>query len=367
MASTLLKDGYTAEYIENLAELVHEQDPFFNRERFITNIFCDNWKKKPLKERMQHIACCLRLSLPDNYRDCIEVLKPVAQAIGGGAQGDLLSMYFPEFVSLFGIKNYKTSIKALEWFTQYSSSEFAIRAFLIQYPEKTLIQMQKWAEHKNYHVRRLASEGCRPRLPWGVALAEFKKDPAPILPILEKLKADDSLYVRRSVANNLNDISKDHPKLVLSLAEQWFQDESNDIRWVVKHGCRTLLKTPEPRALELFGYSGTQHVSLKAWKADKSVAVGDNFSFACRLEANQPVNLGKLRLEYAIHFLRANQSWSKKVFKISEGDVNERHKSVQKSHSFKLLTTRKYYPGKHKLQLLVNGKVFKEAEFDLIN
>ncbi|GAB2188405.1 DNA alkylation repair protein [Sessilibacter sp. MAH1] len=354
-----LKDVYSKDYIESLATAVFDTYPQFNRKKFIATIFDKSWPEKPLKARMQHIACSLRLFLPDNYRACLEVLKTIAPEFAGGEQGGYSGMFLPEYVSLFGLHDYTSSINALEWFTRFSSSEFAIRPFIVKHPERTMTQMLKWCEHENYHVRRLASEGCRPRLPWASALNLFKKDPSPILPILETLKHDESLYVRRSVANNLNDISKDHPQIVEKIAHDWLQENNPHSEWIVKHGCRGLLKASSPEMLALFGFTPPSNMTLANWQCSPSVPFSGELMFEFDINGaagkNNPLPLGNLRLEYALSFMKANGKLSRKVFKISESEVKSNTKSVSKRHSFKPISTRTYYPGEHHLEIIVNG------------
>ena len=141
-------------------------------------------------------------------------------------------------------------------------------------------QMYLWSRHENEHVRRLASEGCRPSLPWGQALVRFKKDPAPILPILQQLKADPSPYVRKSVANNLNDISKTHPDLVVKMAKEWYgENEFTD--WIVKHGCRTLLKNGNCEVLAIFGYHNADCIHVSSFQLGKtSISLGEDLTFS---------------------------------------------------------------------------------------
>ena len=186
-----------------------------------------------------------------------------------------------------------------------------------------------------------------------MALPEFKRNPYPILPILERLKRDPSEYVRRSVANNLNDISKDHPALALELATGWYGDHA-DTDWIVKHACRTLLKQGDARAMTLFGYTAPKTVMLKDFCVAESVSIGNRLPFSFRL-ASKKGPLGKLRVEYAVHFRLKNGEHGRKVFKISESEIVEREKSIEKSHSFKPITIRTYYPGEHKIEVIVNG------------
>ena len=191
-------------------------------------------------------------------------------------------------------------------------------------------------------------------MPWAVALADFKKDPSPILPILEQLKTDLSSYVRKSVANNINDISKTHPGLVVELAKYWLGNNKHT-DWIIKHGCRTLLKKGNQEVLSLFGHSGGGMVEVDGFSLGAvPVSIGGNLVFSFSIEAKQST---KVRLEYGIDFVKATKKTSQKIFKISEISLKEgQKKDYIKSHSFADLSTRKHYPGIHSLALIVNGK-----------
>ncbi|MCL4164045.1 UNVERIFIED_CONTAM: hypothetical protein GTU68_056584 [Idotea baltica] len=269
-------------------------------------------------------------------------------------------MFIPDYVETYGIDDLKSSLKAMEYITQLTSCEFAIRPFIIKYPQKTMDQILKWSLHKNLDVRRLASEGSRPRLPWAMALPDFKKDPSEILPILENLKEDDSEYVRRSVANNLNDISKDHPKVLLKIAKQW-KGLGKETDAMIKHASRTLLKAGDPSIMKFYGLD-TKGVGVENFKVvNPKVKVGEyvRFEFDLSLKKNK-----YLRLEYAIHFLLKNGKQNKKVFKISEKDYEKKSIThIERGHSFKPISTRTYYAGKHGVSIIVNGVVFGTAEF----
>lgn len=171
-------------------------------------------------------------------------------------------MFFPDYIERFGMEDYAVAVGTMERLTAFTSCEFAVRPFIKKHEGQMLEQMLGWSEHSSHHVRRLASEGSRPRLPWAMALPKLKKDPSPILPILENLKVDSSEYVRRSVANNLNDISKDNPDVALSVFRDWI-GHSPETNRIVKHGCRTLLKQGVPEAMELFGFSYPCRTSAK--------------------------------------------------------------------------------------------------------
>ena len=210
-----LKNLYSTSLINSIASEFKSAYPEFKHQDFIDDVLLNDWKNLELKERMHRVASTLGKHLPSYFPDAIEILLPVADKYTG-----LEHLLFPDFVEQFGMGHFKVSMKALERLTSGSSSEFAIRPFIKQYPDKTIRQMQNWSCSKNEHIRRLASEGCRPRLPWAMALPDYKRDPSNVLDIILKLINDESLYVRRSVANNLNDISKDHPDLLVEIAKQ---------------------------------------------------------------------------------------------------------------------------------------------------
>jgi len=272
-------------------------------------------------------------------------------------------------VECYGLHDFATSMPALEHFTKYSSSEFAVRTFILQDEKRMMKQMLHWANSDNHHVRRLATEGCRPRLPWAISLPAFKNNPEPVLTILKTLMKDNSEYVRRSVANNLNDISKDNPETVLRWSEKWLGD-TKETDWIIKHACRSLLKQGNTQALSLFGFSDSKHIKLGLFKVQPKVTLGEKLHFSFLLKSQRPQpghnGIGKCRIEFAIDFMKANNKQSRKVFKISEGEYFEKEKQVSKVFSFKKISTRKYYAGKHRLTIIVNGVDQTSKPFDLV-
>ena len=357
-----LKDLYSPSYISLLASCLQEVQKNFPTQEFTEAIFNKEWKRKELKQRMRHISCTLGLFLNGTYPQNISVLEEVFFKMNSAYA--LENMIFQDYVEVYGLDDFTISMKALASFTQGSSSEFAIRQFILRYEKKTMEQMRMWALSSNEHIRRLASEGCRPRLPWAIALQGYKADPSEVLSVLELLKDDEALYVRKSVANALNDISKDHPELVRTLAKNWFRANKNR-HWLVKHGCRTLLKQGDKEVLSLFGFKPVNKLELNAFNCSKQVNKGETFFFEFTLNSLEG-HLGKLRIEYALEFVRLREKSSKKVFKISEGDFLEKKKVLKKSYSFKAISTRKYYLGEHKLFIIVNGEVLHEVGFELI-
>lgn len=365
MADLQLKNCYNQAFYNKLSTAFEKHYPPFNREKFLTLIFDEQWENRELKQRMHHTAVIIHEILSGSYANKIATLKFIAPYVDDG----FLGILFPDFVQTYGLDevNQAISIDALEHFTQYSSAEFAVRPFIVKYTDKMMAKMIEWATHENHHVRRLASEGCRPRLPWAMALSAFKKDPSLILPILEILKNDGSEYVRRSVANNLNDISKDHPGLVLKIAARWL-GESKEVDSVVKHACRTLLKQGNAQAMNLFGFAAPDDIQITNLQIkNSSIAIGSDTHFSF-IVTNPTNTYTKLRLEYGVYYMKSNGKQNRKVFKISEKEYKANSsETIRKKQYFKNLTTRKHYTGEHKLSIIINGVEKKIILFHLIS
>lgn len=351
-----LKNLYTPAYVQTLAVALHNVNPAFAPDRFVACVFDSEWENRELKQRMRHITVCLRAELPGSYRDALAALRSIAEKFTG-----FLALIFPDFVEMYGQDDPDASLAALEYFTQLSSAEFAIRPFIKREPERVMQQMLHWARHDNHHVRRLASEGCRPRLPWAMALPEFKKDPSPILPILDQLKNDASEYVRRSVANNLNDIVKDHPALVLDIARRWLGQSAETDR-LVRHACRTLLKRGNAEALALFGFQDKVDVLVaNLVLSPGELAIGDQVTMEFDVTANHSEPL-QLRIEYGVDFIKSNGSLSRKIFRVTESIFTSgKTVRIRRTHSFRDLSTRKHYAGRHGIVILINGRQKAEA------
>ncbi|TQV86656.1 DNA alkylation repair protein [Aliikangiella coralliicola] len=353
-----LKNHYSEKLVKSLSREVKKEHPAFNSRAFNRKVLSDEWESLELKARMRRIVFLLGEFLPKSYTEAINILTPVSEKFSG-----LGHMLFPDFVEQYGLNDYRLSMKALAHFTSASSAEFAIRPFIMQDTEKTMKQMKRWSRSQNEHLRRLASEGCRPRLPWAMALPEFKKNPQPVLDIILNLMDDESLYVRRSVANNLNDISKDNPDVVVEIATEHL-GRSKEIDWVIKHACRGLLKQGDKKVLPLFGYSNAEHVVVNQLSVDKKVSMGSELNFNFDIKSKNK-RLGKLRLEFVIDFMKSNGKTSPKIFKIGEGEYAENSRSISKYFSFKPITTRRYYPGEHKLFIVINGEKVASKPFEL--
>ena len=354
------KNMFNPTSVGEFATVIKSVYSSFKKEAFLKSIFDDTWDGLELKARGRKICTSLGEYLPKDYADALDVIDKVVSAYEG-----ICLFSFTDYVEVYGQNDsvLELSISALGRYTQYSSSEFAVRPFIIKHQKRMMDQMYEWSKDENEHIRRLSSEGCRPQLPWGQVLTEFKKDPSPILPILEQLKADPSLYVRKSVANNLNDISKTHPDLVIKIANEWHgKNEYTD--WILKHGLRTLLKKGNRDALALFGYDDIESVKVEIFSVDRKVtSIGEDIVFSFTVSVKEAT---KTRLEYAIDYVKSNGKRSRKIFQISEIPLKKGEtRQYSKKHSFIDLTTRKHYPGKHSITLIVNGMERGTLDFEL--
>lgn len=364
-----LKHIYNDAFFEQFTWAVQQVKPDFNKKIFYDRIYDGTWEQLELKQRMKHIAAVLHEFLHQNFKQDIQTLFRIILKI---QETDTTSqrleyMFFPEYIERYGLDQLQESMKAVEVVTSFTSCEFAIRPFIIKYPDEVMSQMLLWSKHSDQNVRRLASEGCRPRLPWARALPDYKKNPAAIIPILKQLKEDSSEYVRRSVANNLNDIAKDHPDWVLRLAGEWL-GKRKETDWIIKHGCRTLLKQGNTGALELFGLKEPEHCEvLSLFIHQKKVRIGDTLQFSFDLQHMEKDKI-KLRIEYAIYYMKSNGQQNKKIFKCTENIYDSKVTySFQRRQSFRNMTTRKHYLGDHKLAIIINGREMAIEEFELVN
>ena len=358
-----LKDMFNHETVQGLAQAVKAEFPDFQEKKFIKMVFDDNWDGLALKQRVRQITLALGELLPDEYPRTLDILK---RSLPHLEDQGFEKMVFPDYVEVYGLDDWDNSIKALEVFTQFVSGEFAIRPFIDRYPNETLGIMREWAYHSHPGVRRLASEGCRPRLPWGVRISQLVEDPTPVLPILEILKDDEREEIRRSVANNLNDISKDNPEIVLKILKKWWNPKSEERTKLINHALRTLVKNGHPLALELLGFSSNPEIEVHNIKVEpEQIDFGENvlFSFEILSTGDQEQHL---IVDYLVHFLKANGKHIPKVFKLSKKILKpgERIK-ITRNHGFKPITTRKYYPGVQFIQPQINGHVFGKVRFVL--
>lgn len=355
----LLKDSiYSRENVELISGRIKKYYEEFDEQSFLKKVLNNKWESLELKERMRHITEVMHSEIKLDYKKSIKVLNKVSESHSGFEM-----MILPDYVELYGLESFDISVKALKKYTSCCSSEFAVRHFIINYETEMMKIMREWSLDKNHHVRRLASEGCRPRLPWAIALPRFKKDPSLIIPILENLKNDDSEYVRKSVANNINDISKDNPELALDVSEKWFGNSKNT-DWIVKHGLRTLLKKGNERALKLLGVSGNINAELKNLQINSDkIKLNSELEFEFEI-VNKEKSAENFRLEYQIEFMKSGGKHSAKVFKICEQKFAPGEtKKIKRKFLFVNRSTRKLYPGSHIFTIIING--IKKDKFEI--
>ncbi len=260
------------------------------------------------------------------------------------------------FVAKYGLDDFEASMRAQYEITQRFTCEFSIRPFLEHHTERTLAQLRTWTRDKSEHVRRLVSEGTRPRLPWAPRLRVFDKNPEPILEFLEALKDDSSLYVRRSVANHMNDIGKDNPKLLVSTMRLWSVGASPERAWVIRHALRSAVKRADKGALEILGFGKRANVTVDGITIiPAKPRIGESVVIAFDITNNTSA-VQHLLVDFTIHFVKANGSTSAKVFKLKELDLaGKATVRLSKKISLAIQTTRVPYAGKHAVDVVING------------
>jgi len=326
----------------------------------------DGYQALNLMQRAINIADALHTHLPRDYAKAIKLL--LASVKHRDAVGDAPFLYLPHtlYVARHGLEHFELSMQAQYVLTQYFSAEFSIRSFIQRYPQQSLALLKEWARDDNQHVRRLVSEGTRPRLPWAARLREFQRDPSPVLELLELLKDDPELYVRRSVANNLNDIGKDHPQRLVDTAQRWMQGAGAHRLWIIKHALRSAVKRADPQVLSVLGFGTAAKVTLSAVKVTPSnprISERIRIGFALTNPTRRPQ---QVLVDFRIHYVKANGIAKPKVFKLKQltlaaGETADFNKTV----SLQEMTTRKHYPGVHHVDVVINGVVQPLGKFSL--
>ncbi len=365
----LLKDYFDAHLAAQIADRISVLYPVFARDEFVEAAATELGELE-LKQRFAWIADKLREFLLADYPTALAILVDILDEKNGRFEpiemADFKLLPIPTFVYRHGLENPEASLDAIYTITRYTSCEGAIRPYIIHHPELTIKRLHQWALDSNEHVRRLVSEGSRPRLPWWPQLTDLIADPSPSLALLELLKDDPSLYVRRSVANHLNDISKDHPTLVLERMRTWKIGATAERLWLINHALRTLVKRGDPRALAILDYGETQ-VELSALELAPAVLQfgGElEFSFELRNCGDEAQNL---MVDFVMHFLKAKGTTAPKVFKLKKLRLAAGEcVSVSKKMAIRPISTRKYYPGRQRLEIQVNGQILGGAGFELV-
>jgi 3-methyladenine DNA glycosylase AlkC len=358
---TALKEWFNVARFRGIADLVAEVHPQFNRRRFL-KLATNELDSLSLIQRVSRATDALRATLPDDFPEALRVVKAIAPKFGH----NFVAIVAPDFVAKHGAEHVDLSLEALRFLTEYGSAEFAIRVFLKSDLEGTLATMKRWASDPNEHVRRLACEGCRPRLPWSFRLEALVKDPALAWPLLERLKCDPSLYVRKSVGNHLNDIAKDHPTWLLDRLETWDLSDARTA-WIVRRGLRTLVKAGNTRALALLGTTGPAQIKLLSFTVSPAtLRLGQVLTLSLRLNSTGPKRQ-RVVIDYAVHYRKNGGRTSRKVFKWKEVDLDPKAQlSLVKTQRFRDFTTRKHQAGRHTVEVVANGITLTRKTFVLV-
>ena len=367
--ATQLKTYFDAALVRGVAADILRAWPPFDRRGFEALALKD-LDALELTPRAWAVADALHAHLPREFAKAVGILT---RSLGpelttSGEFGFEVFRYLPHvfWVSKHGLEHPDAALRFQHELTRRFTAEFSLRAFVERHPERTLDVLRRWARDPNVHVRRLVSEGTRPRLPWAPRLKSFQKDPTPALELLDLLKDDPELYVRRSVANHLNDIGKDHPDLAARVAAAWSRGASEERRWIVRHALRDLVKKGHRGALAVLGAGAAPKVAVgRARLSPASPRRGGGMSFTVELRSRAR-KAQDLLVDFAVHFAKKNGRTSPKVFKLTRLTLPPgAGVPLSGKVSFRPMTTRKLYPGAHALDLRVNGVVFPLATFRL--
>jgi len=365
----LLRDAFNTKNVTALSNNIKKVYPSFKQKEFAQSII-KKLSSLNFGPRSHLIVKQLYTFLPKDFPQAAQILidslmPEIVDGVEGLTEWDRFIVWpETEFIAAYGLDDYDISMTALYEMTKRFSSEGAIRPFIQKYPKKTLKLLEKWTKDPNCHVRRLVSEGTRPRLPLCGRLPQFQKDPRPVIQLLEKLKDDPSLYVRRSVANNLNDIAKDNPDIVVRTLTQWKKINNKETQWLITHAARTLLKQGNKQALALLGYTINPKLTITAFEIlTPTFKIGESLRFSLAIQSTAKQQQ-RLMIDYAIHYTKANNKLKDKVFKLAKKTIKPNESfTLKKKHSFKQMTTRKHYPGKHSLEIIINGDSLEIKHF----
>lgn len=350
--------------VKEMARHLSRAAPDFDAPRF-TRLASEGMEALELMQRAERIKDALTQTLPADYQAAAAVLKSALPSDGRPGLSGWMLLPVNQFVSEHGLGHFDLSLALLKALTPHFTAEFGIRRFIDAEQDRALAEIAGWVRDPNHHVRRLASEGTRPRLPWAMRLPKLVKEPQPILPILVALLDDPEDYVRRSVANSLNDIAKDHPALVADFVERHIEGASSARRQLLRHASRTLLKKGDAKALANFGFAAARGIGATLTLATPVVVFGEKLGFSIAV-SNADTAPQRLMIDYAIHHVKANGTLAPKVFKWKQIDLPAGGGlSIDKEHAIRAITTRIYYPGTHRIEILINGAVAASAAFDL--
>jgi 3-methyladenine DNA glycosylase AlkC len=363
------KNYYDAALVQDLAAKIAAVYPSFPSAAFIADVV-PRLEPLELKARVRLIADSLRRHLPSDYPHAVQILLkilgpeiPVEAGMFNAGWG---LMPVAQFVETYGLNHVDCSLDAMYAITKRHTAEFAIRPFIIQDTDRVLARLCEWLHDPSPHVRRWVSEGTRPRLPWGKRLEVFIRNPHLTLELLEQLKDDPEPYVRKSVANHLNDIAKDHPQLVVQLTARWYAEGGEARRWIVRHGLRTLVKQGDPAALAVLGIDAQAEVRAAHFSLEPAnIRIGETVRLGLTL-VNDSQDVQDIVVDIIVHFLKANGTHSPKVFKWTTRRCEPGETiTLEKNLTVRPVTTRRLYPGRHPIDVQVNGRILARAAFDL--
>lgn len=362
------KDWFDKAAAKSLVAQIESAYPAFDGQRF-ERLACKNLKALEFNARVQQFSSAMAQTLPAEYPAAVAILcqsLPPAQVDCESITDGWLHWPMGQFIADYGVDHFEESMTAMIELTQRFSAEFAVRPFVERYPKETLERLLQLTSHVNPHVRRWCSEGTRTRLPWGRKLHQLIDDPAPIWPILEALKDDSELYVRRSVGNSINDLTKDHSKQVIDRCTSWQKRSNANRDWVIRHGLRSLIKEGDRSALALFGYSSPIKLDAKVAIDPGRINVGETLTVSVELSNGAALDQ-ELLVDYIVHYVRKNGSSNAKVFKwktlsLAAGSTID----IKKNVPMRETTIRALYSGEHRIDVQVNGEVFAGAGFDLV-
>lgn len=362
-----LKSRYGPEIPARIADMIARVHSAFPKRAFLRDALA-GYQALELMPRGRHIARALRAHLPQDVPAALDILlasmDPPRTETEGAGLAPFLYLPHTVYVAEYALAHFDAAMRAQHALTQRFTAEFSIRPFIEKYPERTLAQLHAWTRDPSPHVRRLVSEGTRPRLPWAPRLRALQRDPHPALELLELLKDDPALYVRRSVANHLNDIGKDHPELLAATARRWLKGAGPERAWIVRHALRSAVKRGEAGALAVSGYGAKAEVTVRGktitpQRAPIGSAVTIAFELVNKLPRKQRV-LADLR----VHYMKANGKTAPKVFKLKTVELaGKAAQAFTKKLSLAELTTRRHYPGLHGVEVLLNGRAVKIGDF----
>ncbi len=364
-----LKSQYGPEIPARIADMIVRVHATFPKRAFLRDAL-NGYEALELMPRGRHIARALRTHLPQEVPAALDILLASLDVPRTETEGSGLApfLYLPHtvYVSEYALDHFEAAMRAQHALTQRFTAEFSIRPFIEKYPDRTLAQLRAWTRDPSPHVRRLVSEGTRPRLPWASRLRALQRNPQPALELLELLKDDPALYVRRSVANHLNDIGKDHPELLTATARRWLQDAGPERAWIVRHALRSAIKRGDAGALAVSGFGTKAEVivrgkSITPQRARIGGAVTIEFELVNRLPRNQ-----RVLVDLRVHYMKASGKTSSKVFKLKTIELAPKAAlGFGKKLSLADLTTRKHHPGAHVVEVLLNGRAVKLGGFEL--